>query len=467
MRLTALIVACALLMQTLDSTVVATALPVMAKAFGADPVHMNVALTAYLLSLAVFIPASGWIADRYGTRSVFRAAIVVFTIGSVLCGRADSLPFLVGARILQGMGGAMMLPVGRLLLLRSVQKSEIVAAMAWLTMPALIGPVVGPPVGGFIVTYWSWRWIFDINVPIGIFGVVLVSIFIPEMHEQRPGPFDAWGLALSGVCLACVMFGLELAGRGIVAPIVSASVIATGVLAGVGYWLHARRHPHPVLDLTLLRIRTFGVSVISGSLFRVGIGAIPFLLPMMLQLGFGDSAAQSGLVTFASSAGALIMKPATQWALRHSGFRTTLFWNGILSAALLAICAAFRPAWPLALLYGVLLLGGFFRSLQFTAYNALAYADIPRERMSAATSLYSTMQQLSLTIGIAIGAAVLEIEISIGSHTGPTLTDFSAGFLVVACISLLAAPASLLMPREAGAELSGQPSQLPRPVRTL
>lgn len=467
MRLTALIVACALLMQNLDSTVVATALPVMAKAFGADPVHMNVALTSYLLSLAVFIPASGWIADRYGTRSVFRAAIIVFTIGSVLCGRADSLPFLVGARILQGMGGAMMLPVGRLLLLRSVQKSEIVSAMAWLTMPALIGPVIGPPVGGFIVTWWSWRWIFDINVPIGMLGVVLVTLFIPEVHEQRPGRFDGWGLALSGFCLAGMMFGLEIAGRGIVAPVVSASVIGAGVLAGVGYWRHARRHPQPVLDLTLLRVPSFRVSVMSGSLFRIGIGAIPFLLPMMLQLGFGESAAQSGLVTFASSAGALIMKPATQWALRHSGFRTTLFWNGILSALLLAICAAFRPGWPAAALYAALLLGGFFRSLQFTAYNALAYADIPRERMSAATSLYSTMQQLSLTLGISVGAAVLEIAIDLGGHSGPTPIDFSAGFLVVAFISLLAAPASLLMAREAGSELSGQRTELPQTGRTL
>jgi EmrB/QacA subfamily drug resistance transporter len=467
MRLTALIVACALLMQNLDSTVVSTALPVMAKAFGADPVHMNVALTSYLLSLAVFIPASGWIADRYGTRSVFRAAIVVFTIGSVLCGRADSLPFLVGARILQGMGGAMMLPVGRLLLLRSVQKSEIVSAMAWLTMPALIGPVIGPPVGGFIVTWWSWRWIFDINVPIGALGVVLVTLFIPEAHEQRPGPFDGWGLALSGICLAGVMFGLELAGRGIVAPAVSASVVATGVLAGLGYWLHARRHPHPVLDLTLFRVPSFGVSVMSGSLFRIGVGAIPFLLPMMLQLGFGDSAAQSGLITFASSGGALVMKPATQWALRHSGFRTTLFWNGILSALLLGACATFRPDGPAAALYTVLLLGGFFRSLQFTAYNSLAYADIPRERMSAATSLYSTMQQLSLTLGISLGAAVLEVAIDLGGHAGPTLADFSAGFLAVAFISLLAAPASLLMPREAGAELSGRRAQLPRSHRAL
>jgi EmrB/QacA subfamily drug resistance transporter len=461
LRLTASIVACALLMQNLDSTVVATALPTMAQAFGADPVHMNVALTSYLLSLAVFIPASGWMADRFGSRTVFRGAIIVFTVGSVLCGVANSLAFLVGARILQGFGGAMMVPIGRLVLLRSVEKSEIVAAMAWLTMPALIGPVIGPPVGGFIVTYWSWRWIFGINVPIGIAGVILVGIFIPQVQEPKPDRFDGWGLALSGLGLAGLMFGFQVAGRGVVPAPVSAALLGTGALCGAGYLLHARRHPRPVLDLSLLRIPTFGVSVLGGSLFRVGVGAIPFLLPLMLQLGFGQSAAESGLITFASSAGALIMKPATQWALRWAGFRTTLLWNAVISAVSLAACAAFRPTWPAAALYAVLLIGGFVRSLQFTAYNALAYADIPRERMSAATSLYSTLQQLSLTLGIAVGAAALEIAGAVGGHAVPSLTDFSIAFLIVAFISLLAAPASVLMPREAGAELSGRVSDLP------
>jgi EmrB/QacA subfamily drug resistance transporter len=467
MRATALIVACALLMQNLDSTVVATALPAMAKAFGADPVRMNLALTSYMLSLAVFVPASGWMADRFGSRRVFRAAIVVFTLGSILCGRAGSLGFLVGARILQGMGGAMMLPVGRLLLLRSVQKSEIVAAMAWLTMPALLGPVLGPPVGGFITTYWSWRWIFDINVPIGAAGVVLVSLFIRDVREPKPNRFDGWGLALSGMCLAGLMFGFETAGRGAIPAYASAALLGIGFACGIGYWRHARRHPHPVLDLSLLRIPTFGVSVCAGSLFRIGIGAIPFLLPMMLQLGFGDSAAQSGLITFASAAGAILMKPAATWALRVAGFRPTLVWNAVLSALLLAACAAFRPGWPVVGIYAVLLLGGFFRSLQFTAYNALAYADIPRERMSAATAAYSTFQQLFLTTGIAIGAASLEFTSRLGGHATPTFGDFSLAFLVVALFSITAAPASLLMPREAGAELSGHVTRLPRGGRAL
>jgi EmrB/QacA subfamily drug resistance transporter len=454
-RFTALIVACALFMQNLDSTVISTALPAMARAFGADPVHMNVALTSYLISLAVFIPASGWIADRYGARTVFRAAIIVFTIGSVLCGRADTLPFLVGSRILQGVGGAMMVPVGRLLLLRTVAKSELVAAMAWLSMPALIGPVVGPPLGGFLVTYLSWRWIFDINVPIGVLGVVLVTLYIKDVREPVKTRFDPVGLTLSALALASLMFGFETAGRGLVARELTAAMLGTGASAALLYWWHARRHPAPLLDFTLMRIPTFMVSVVAGTLFRIGIGAIPFLLPLMLQLGFGRSAAQSGLITFASSAGAIVMKPAAITALKRLGFRNTLVWNAALSALLLSVCALFRPSWPAVAIYAALLFGGFFRSLQFTAYNTLAYADIPRARMSAATSLYSTIQQVSLTLGVTIGAASLEIMMARGDVAVPSLHDFSGAFVVVSCISLLAAPVALLMPRSAGEEMSG------------
>ena len=460
-----MIVACAMFMQSLDSTVIATALPTMAKTFGADPVHMNVALTSYLLSLAVFIPASGWIADRYGARTVFRIAIAVFTLGSVLCGRADSLAFLVVSRILQGIGGAMMVPVGRLVLLRTAAKQELVAAMAWLTVPALLGPVLGPPVGGFIVTYFSWRWIFDINIPIGILGIVLVSLFVEDVREPPRGRFDGIGLLFSGIALASLMFGLETAGRGVVPRDLTATMIAIGLVAVVGYLLHARRHPAPLLDLSLMRLPCFGVALSAMMLFRTGIGAIPFLLPMMLQVGFGDSAVQSGLITFASSAGALVMKPATQHALRLFGFRDTLVWNGVMSAAMIAICAAFRPTWPAAAIYAALLIGGFFRSLQFTAYNTLAYGDVPRARMSSATSLYVTCQQLAATIGISTGAVSLEISTTLAGRAVPQPIDFSHAFLVVATFTLVAAPIALWMPRNAGDELTGRRSTPVQPVR--
>ena len=455
-RLTALVVACALFMQNLDSTVISTALPAMARSFGADPVRMNVALTSYLLSLAVLVPASGWVADRFGTRAVFRAAIGLFTVASVLCGRATSLEFLVAARVLQGAGGAMMLPVGRLLLLRSVPRSELVAAMAWLTVPALLGPVVGPPLGGFLVTYASWRWVFDINVPIGVLGVVLVSLFIPDTREAETYPLDARGLVLSGVAMASLMGGLETAGRGVVPGVATAALVGGGALAAAGYWAHARSRAHPLLDLSLLGVATFRVSVVSGSLFRVGVGAVPFLLPLMLQLGFGESALQSGLVTFASAAGALAMKPVAGPALRRFGFRATLGWNGVASALLLGAMGLFRPGWPAAALYAVLLAGGFARSLQFTAYNAVAYADIPPSRMSAATTLYSTIQQLSLTLGVSAGAGALELARVLGARAQPVTADFSAALLAVAAVSLAAAPLAFGLAADAGAEMSGR-----------
>ena len=455
-RQTAVIVACALFMQNLNSTVIATALPTMAKAFGSDPVRMNVALTAYLLSVAVFIPASGWVADRYGTRAVFRAAIAVFTVGSVLCGRADSLWFLVIARILQGVGGAMMVPVGRLVMLRTTPRSELVAAMAWLTTPALVGPVVGPPLGGLIVTYTSWRWIFDINVPIGIVGIIAVSLFIEDAREPPPGRFDTLGLILSGICLSGLMFGVDTAGRGVVSAEVSWALVVIGVAAGVGYLVHARTHSNPLLDLSLLRLPCFGVAISAMLLFRIGIGAIPFLLPLMLQVGFGQSAVQSGLITFASSAGALIMKPVAQRALLWFGFRSTLVWNGFISAAMLAICAAFRPTWPAAAIYAALLIGGFFRSLQFTAYNTLAYGDVPRRKMSAATSLYTAVQQLAATIGISTGAVALEFAMRASGNHPARPWDFSVAFLVVSVFTLVAAPIALLMPTTAGDDLAGR-----------
>ena len=454
-RLTALIVATALFMQNLDGTVVATALPAMAHAFGADPLHMNVALTSYLLSLAVFIPVSGWMADRYGTRTVFRAAIAIFTVGSIFCGAATNLPFLVASRIVQGIGGARMVPVGRLVLLRSVAKSELVAAMAWLTTPALIGPVVGPPLGGFLVTYANWRWIFYINVPIGLIGIALVTRFVQDVREPAPGRLDAWGLLYSGLALACLMFGFETAGRGMLPPAVVATLLLAGLLVGAIYLRHARRRPDPLLDLTLMRIPTFAVSVTAGSLFRIGVGAIPFLLPLMLQLGFGLAAVQSGLITFASAVGAIVMKPVAQRALRRLGFRNVLGWNGALAACGLGIMAFFRPSWPIAVIYLILIAGGFLRSLQFTAFNTIAYADIPRGRMSAATSLYSTLQQLSLTLGISLGAAALEFARSVSGASTPVLADFTVAFLVVAACSLAATPLALRLPASAGAEMSG------------
>lgn len=450
-------------MEQLDGTVLATALPTMAKSFNANPLHMNVALTSYLLTLAMFIPASGKFADRFGSRTVFRAAIALFTIGSVACAQAPTLALLVAARMLQGVGGAMMSPVGRLVMLRAVSKSELVTAMAWLMIPATIGPIVGPPVGGFIVTYLSWHWIFYINVPIGIAGITLVTLYIEEMREPTRTPLDLRGLLLAGTALASLMFGIEMASRGVGSHLITFGLVFAGAISAALYVLHARYHPHPMLDFRMMRIATFRLSVICGSLSRIAVGAMPFLLPMMLQLGFGLSAVQSGLITFVSSIGSLAMRLAAPVFLRRLGFRNVLIWIGLIATLLLALTAAFRPSWPLPVIYGVLLLNGFFQSLQFMAYNTIAYADVPRPQMSTATSFYTTFQQMSLTLGIAVSAAVLAASVRAFGHVEPQLPDFSVAFLVVAAVSLAAPVFSARLDKAAGAELSGHRGRPAKP----
>lgn len=450
-----LIVACALFMENLDATVLSTSLPAIAASLGENPLRLSFAITAYLFSLAVFIPISGWVADRFGARSVFRAAIVVFALGSVLCGLSGSLPGLVGARIVQGIGGAMMVPVGRLVLIRSVPKADLVRAMAYLTVPALIGPTLGPPLGGFITTYLHWRWIFWVNVPIGILGFLLVGRFIPEIREARPPPLDLAGFALSAVGLVGLVFGFETIGRGIVAGWATAALLAVGVALTLAYVRHARRAPHPVLDLSLLRVPTFRASILGGFLFRIGVGAVPFLLPLLLQAGFGLSAFASGQITFVASLGALGMKMVAAPILRRLGFRRVLVGNAALSALFLAAIGLFRPETPVAVILLVLLVGGFFRSLQFTSINTLAYADIDRAAMSRATSFASMMQQLSLSMGVGAGALLLHLTVVARGGEQLAAGDFLPAFLGVAAVSAASLLAYLRLPPDAGAEVSG------------
>src|SRR5258708_3107665 len=338
----ALTVACALFMENLDGTVIATALPQIADSFAVSPVHLSLAITSYLLSVAIFIPASGWVADRFGARTIFRAAIAIFMLGSILCGLSSSIAELTGARILQGVGGAMMVPIGRLVLLRNVTKSDMVRAMSYLTVPAMLGPVLGPPVGGFIVTYASWRWIFFLNVPIGILGLVLVSILIENYKEPETPPFDLVGFVLSAVALVGTMSGFEAIGRGGVPLAFALVLVAVGLLAVVLYLRHASRHANPILDLLLFRVPSFAIAVGGGSLFRIGIGALPFLLPLLLQLGFGMSAFASGMLTFASAVGALAMKITARPILRPWAFRNVRIANARTSTAVLPRNATFR-----------------------------------------------------------------------------------------------------------------------------
>ena len=443
-------------MENMDSTVIATSLPAIAADLGTSPLTLKLAVTSYLLSLAVFIPASGWTADRFGARTVFRAAIAVFIIGSIGCALAASIEAMVAARIVQGLGGAMMTPVGRLVLVRSIEKRSLVDAMAWVTVPSLVGPVIGPPLGGLITTYFSWHWIFLINVPIGLLGLVLVTRYIDPVRAENIDRFDGVGMLLAGAGVAGLAFGLSVAGLDLLPGSAVGALIGGGAVAMFAYALHARRTPAPVLDFSLFRIPTFRASVIGGFLFRLGIGALPFLLPLLLQVGFGMSPLQSGLITFVSAVGAMAMKTQAARIINHFGFRSILVTNAVISAAFLAACAAFTPATPVAVMLATLLVGGFFRSLQFTSINTLAYADVDARQMSRATSLASVGQQLSLSAGVAVGALVVDLSLDWRGGTAITAADFAPAFLVVAAISAASAFVFARLPPDAGAEMSGR-----------
>src|SRR5271167_2854755 len=411
-KVIAMIVGSAIIMQQIDSTVVTTALPQMAISLHTDPVQLSVAVTAYLLSLAVFVPVSGWAADRFGGRTVFRAAIALFTLGSILCGLCGNIVELTAARVLQGLGGAMMVPVGRLVLFRSVEKTALIATMAYLQVPAQLGPVLGPPIGGFITTYFSWRWIFLVNVPLGILGIVLVTIFFDNPKEENaPRPLDWLGFTLTGAALFCIMNGIESIGRGHgdIAEVVG--LFAAGAVLGALALSHLRRTPHPVLDLSVFRIPTFRTSITGGSLFRAGAGTLVFLLPLLLQVVFGMSAVASGSITFATAVGSMTMKATARPILRLFGFRRVMIVNSVISAASIAMCAWFTAATPVAVVFVALLVAGFFLSLQFTATQAMGYADVEQKQMSTATSIASMTQQLSRGFGIALVATLLHLSL--------------------------------------------------------
>jgi EmrB/QacA subfamily drug resistance transporter len=453
-RLVPLIVAVALFMENMDSTVIATSLPAIAADIGTSPLALKLAVTSYLLSLAVFIPMSGWTADRFGARTVFATAIAVFVMGSIGCALASSLTHFVLARIVQGLGGAMMTPVGRLVLVRSVDKRALIDAMAWVSIPALVGPITGPPLGGFITTYASWHWIFLINVPIGILGVVLVLRYIENVRIAMPDPFDLRGMVLAAVSVAGLAFGLSVIGVGLVPWPAATALVAAGAVAFFLYLVHARTVPAPVLDFSLLKLPTFRASVLGGFMFRMGIGALPFLLPLLLQVGLGFTPFQSGLTTFSATLGALTMKTVAVRILKRFGFRPVLIANAVLSAVFMAACAGFSMTTPFALMVAVLLVGGFFRSLQFTSINALSYAEVDAGRMSRATALAAVAQQLSLSAGVALGGAT--VELMVWSKADPIITaaDFPPAFLVIAVISAASAVIFARLPADAGAELA-------------
>lgn len=448
------IVGCALFMQMLDSTVVATALPVMAQALGASVVDTNVIITSYLLAVAVFVPVSGWAADRYGAKRVFTAAIVLFTLSSVGCALAQSLPQLVVGRWLQGVAGAMMVPVGRIILLRKVPKDELLRAMSFLSMPALLGPIIGPPVGGFFVTYASWHWIFLINVPVGVLGIVLVRRYIREDFPRSDVRLDWPGFVLSGISIASLVMGFEAIGHGNLPPLQLGGLIALGLVCGLLYIWHARRAANPIIDLSLLRVRSFAISTIGGNLCRFAIGATPFLLAIMLQVGFGMTALAAGLITFTGAAGALLMKLVATPIIRRFGFKRVLTVNAVITGISIALCALFRADTPAWIMMAILVAGGFFRSLQFTAVNTLTYADLDARSMSRASSFAAMAQQLGISLGVATAAVTMNLSMNLRGANELALADVIWGFVVIGAMTALSVISFLRLPANAGAGLN-------------
>ena len=453
----ALLVAGAFFMEFLDGTVIATALPDMARDFGVTAVELNIGISAYLITLAVLIPASGWIADRFGARAIFTLALAIFTLASVFCGLSTEVHIFVAMRILQGVGGALMVPVGRLAVLRTTPKHQLIKAIATLTWPALVAPIIGPPLGGFITRYASWHWIFFINVPLGLAAIILSLRIIPDIRETERRSFDLSGFITTSVAMVSLVTAMERLGDR------QPQIWPTLALAALGYGCllysirHFRRAAAPMVRLDALQVPTFRVTMYGGSLFRASISAVPFLLPLLFQVGFGMDPFHSGLLVLAVFVGNLTIKPATTPLIRWLGFRRLLLINGALNVCSLLACALLTPQTPVWAIMLILYLGGVFRSIQFTGVSTLAFADVPAAQMSDANTLFSTASQLAVGLGITLGA----IGIRLGEQVGDWLhltelpgISFRLSFVFIALICLVGMIDSLHLAKTAGSSVS-------------
>ena len=453
----ALLVAGAFFMEFLDGTVIATALPDMARDFGVTAVELNIGISAYLITLAVLIPASGWIADRFGARANFTLALAIFTLASVFCGLSTEVNTFVAMRILQGVGGALMVPVGRLAVLRTTPKHQLIKAIATLTWPALVAPIIGPPLGGFITRYASWHWIFFINVPLGLAAIILSLRIIPDIRETERRSFDLSGFITTSVAMVSLVTAMERLGDR------QPQIWPTLALAALGFGCllysirHFRRAAAPMVRLDALQVPTFRVTMYGGSLFRASISAVPFLLPLLFQVGFGMDPFHSGLLVLAVFVGNLTIKPATTPLIRWLGFRRLLLINGALNVCSLLACALLTPQTPVWAIMLILYLGGVFRSIQFTGVSTLAFADVPAAQMSDANTLFSTASQLAVGLGITLGA----IGIRLGEQVGDWLhltelpgISFRLSFVFIALICLVGMIDSLHLAKTAGSSVS-------------
>jgi len=452
------LVAVAFFMESLDTTILNTATPVISRALGVGVLSMKSVLASYTLSLAVFIPISGWMADRFGTRRVFASAIGLFTLGSLLCGLAPNIHLLVACRILQGFGGAMMVPVGRLTLVRTFAKSELIQAMSFVAIPGLIGPMLGPLAGGLIVGYLHWRMIFFLNLPVGLVGLVLVYLHLPDYGGADRKPLDALGLILFGSGIALLSYVLEIFGEHTLRPAEVLGLLALSLALIFGYGLHALKAPYPLLKLGLFRIRTFASAVSGSFITRLGIGGVPFLLPLLYQVGLGLTPIQSGLLIMPQAAAAMSTKVIMPRLLGRLGYRTVLISNTVILGLLLMVFATIRPGTPIWLIVIQAFVYGALTSTQYTSMNTLVYADVPQADASSASSIASTLQQLSISFGVAAAGltTVLFVPSSEGAKPAAITSGLHEAFLVLGAFTLLSTLVFVRLRKDDGADETRQ-----------
>jgi EmrB/QacA subfamily drug resistance transporter len=445
-------------MENLDGTIIQTAAPAMAIDLGVRAVDINIAMTAYLLTLAVGIPVSGWLADRFGTRRIFTLAIILFTVASALCALSATLPMLVAMRVLQGIGGAMMVPVGRLAVLRAIDKRDLLDAMAYLTWPALLAPVLAPVIGGVLADTVGWHWIFLINIPIGIVAFIAALKLVPAVDPIERHGLDWAGFVLVGVALAALVLGMEQLGGTRIDAVWAAGLLTVAVVAGVCAVVRLRRAAHPLLDLSALRIATFRVGNVGGGLYRLLIGAAPFLFVLLFQSGFGWTASQAGLLVMAVFIGNVVIKPATSPLIRRFGFRTVIVWSNLCGSLLFVGCAFIDSSTPVVIIAVLLFLSGVFRSIGFSGYNSVQFADVPRAQTSGANTLASTLQQVAVGLGIAVAALIVRATTAGAAVVDPGEPElgYRWAFAVLAVLLLVPALEAWRMSAHAGAEVAAR-----------
>ncbi|WP_437882560.1 multidrug transporter subunit MdtD [Pseudomonas sp. LRF_L74] len=449
-RLLPWIVAIAFFMQTLDGTILNTALPAMALSLGEDPLRMQSVVIAYMLTVALLIPASGWLADRFGTRQIFFGAILLFSFGSLLCAVSQSLAMLVIARIIQGLGGALMMPVGRLIVLRAYPRTELVRIMSFITLPGLLGPLIGPTLGGWLVEYTSWHWIFLINLPVGALGCWAALRFMPDLRGAERTRFDLPGFALFGTAMLLLTLSLEGLGELHMPHVRVMLLLLSGLACLAAYWLRAGRTEHALFPPLLFHTRSFAVGILGNIFARLGSGALPFLTPLLLQLGLGYSPAEAGMGMIPLALAAMAMKPLAKPLIDRLGYRRVLTGNTLLLGALIASMALVdgqTSTLQLAIQLGLI---GAFNSLQFTAMNTVTLIDLPDQQASSGNSLLSVVVQLSISMGIATGAALLGGFNLDRSEVDSVLGAFQGTYLCLGLLSMMAAAIFLQLSAESG-----------------